>query len=192
LFLLLLFDALEGVAEGVAGGALLFVGVGFVFGGFLEVVGFADDFEGLGDEFFVVEFEAYAEERVFVLAGEDVDACFDGDEFAVGGEVGDILERGGADEGDFAAGLAVVGQGGGYLGLAEVDCGVLAGDVDQEGGVLDDDVVGGDVLAVAVSFLREGIVEGDIVFGRRGGGARHDLTERREKRQRKRRVGIEE
>lgn len=80
LFLLLLFYALEGVPEGITGIALLFVGVIVVLlGGFLEVVGFANDFEGLGGEFFIVEFEVYAEQRVLILTCEYVDTCFDGD-----------------------------------------------------------------------------------------------------------------
>jgi hypothetical protein len=65
LLFLLLLGALECVSEGVASVALLLVVVGVVavgfLGGFLEVVGFADDFEWLGGEFFVIEFEADAE-----------------------------------------------------------------------------------------------------------------------------------
>lgn len=137
LFLLLLLDALEegeGVTEGVASVAFLLVGVVLV-GGFLEVVCLADDFEGLGGELFFVEFEVDTEQGVLVLACEDVDTCFDGDELAVGGEVGNVFEGGGAKEGYFTARLAVVDECSGDLGLSEVDGGVFGRDVDQERGV---------------------------------------------------------
>ena len=88
LFLLLLFNALKGVSEGVskgvAGVAFLLVGVVGLLGGLLDVVGFADDFDGLGEEVFFVEFQVDTEQRVLILACEDMDAGFDGDEFAIG------------------------------------------------------------------------------------------------------------
>lgn len=156
LLLLLLFYAGEGVTKGVAGCALLFVGGrrGFAGGALLEVVGFADDFEWLGVEFLVVELEVDTEQGVLVLAGEHVNTGLYGYEFTIRGEVCDVFEGGGTDEGYFTAGLAVIDECGVDLGLSEVDGRVFGGDVDQERSVFHNYKVSYKFLSViAARFL---------------------------------------